>query len=252
MDYQIVLDNIKNSYKAILGDNLVGIYVHGSIAMNCFHWDSSDIDYIVVIEREMTEEEKHRLLQATVEQNTKAPSKGLEMSVVLEKHCREFRYPTPFELHYSNMHLKWFSEDPIGYCKNMNGEDPDLAAHFTIINHYGIVLYGKEIAEVFGEVPREAYLESIKADIIEAESAVMENPVYIILNLCRVAAYVESSLVLSKEQGGLWGLENLDAADRTLAHSALNCYRTGEELLLNKEQAEVFCKTMLERIFRTT
>jgi hypothetical protein len=26
--------------------------------MNCFHWNSSDIDYIVVIEKELSEEQK--------------------------------------------------------------------------------------------------------------------------------------------------------------------------------------------------
>lgn len=249
MDYKIILDNIKNSYKVILGDNLVGIYVHGSIAMNCFHWSSSDIDYIVVIEKELSEEQKLRLMQVTVEQNETAPTKGIEMSVVLERHCREFRYPTPFELHFSNMHLKWFREDPLGYCKSMHGEDPDLAAHFTIINKYGIVLYGKAIAEVFSEVPREAYLHSIQADIEEAESLVMENPVYIILNLCRVAAYVKSGLVLSKEQGGLWGIEHMKAEYLPLIHSAMGCYRTGEKMLPNQREAEEYCKALLEQIF---
>lgn len=249
MDYKTILDNIKNSYKAILRDNLVGIYIHGSIAMNCFHWDTSDIDYIVVIEKELSEEQKLKLMQATVEQNEAAPTKGIEMSVVLASYCREFIYPTPFELHFSNMHLKWFREDPLGYCKNMKGEDPDLAAHFTIINKYGIVLYGKEITETFSEVPKEAYIESIKADIEEAESLVMENPVYMILNLCRVAAYVKSGLVLSKEQGGLWGIEYLEAGYHSLIQSALECYKTGEKMLPNQREAEGCCKSMLEQIF---
>jgi streptomycin 3"-adenylyltransferase len=248
MNDKTILDNIKSSYQVILGDNLVGIYVHGSIAMNCFHWNSSDIDYIVVIEKELSEEQKLRLMQATVEQNETAPAKGIEMSVVLARHCREFRHPTPFELHFSNMHLQWFREDPLGYCKNMKGEDPDLAAHFTIINKYGIVLYGKEIAEIFSKVPKEAYLDSIKADIEEAASLVMENPVYIILNLCRVAAYASSGLVLSKEQGGVWGMEHLEAGYHPLIQSALQCYRSGEKMFPNSSEAEEYCKGMLEQI----
>jgi streptomycin 3"-adenylyltransferase len=249
MNYQTILDNIKNSYSTILGDNLVGIYVHGSIAMNCFRWNTSDIDYIVVIDKEITEEQKLLLMRATVEQNELAPAKGIEMSVVLAKHCKEFKYPTPFELHFSNMHLQWFREDPSGYCKNMSGEDADLAAHFTIIHRYGIVLCGKEVKEVFSDVPKEAYVDSIRADICEATSSVMENPVYYILNLCRVAAYVESGLVLSKEQGGEWGLEFLNSGYHSLLISALECYRTGKEMIINHQEATEYCDAMLKQIF---
>jgi streptomycin 3"-adenylyltransferase len=250
MDYGIILDNIKRSYRTILEDNLVGIYVHGSIAMNCFHWNSSDIDYIVVVEKELSEEQKLLLMKATVEENGAAPVKGIEMSVVLAKHCREFRYPTPFELHFSNMHLDWFRNDPIGYCKNMNGEDPDLAAHFAIILKYGIVLYGKEVRRVFSEVPREAYLDSIKSDIEDAASAVLDNPVYMILNLCRVVAYMKSDLVLSKEQGGEWGLASLNDRYHALLNDALESYRTGEEMIPDKGIVNEYCETMLEMIFR--
>jgi streptomycin 3"-adenylyltransferase len=131
----------------------------------------------------------------------------------------------------------------------MKGDDPDLAAHFTIINKYGTVLCGKEIAEAFSEVPKEAYLNSIQADIEEAVSSVVENPIYIILNLCRVAAYVKSGLVLSKEQGGLWGIEHLEAGYHPLIHNALKCYWTGETMLPNQREADVYCKSMLEQIF---
>ena len=76
----------------------------------------------------------------------------------------------------------------------------------------------------------------------------MENPVYIILNLCRVAAYVSSGLVLSKEQGGVWGMEHLEAGYHPLIQSTLQCYRSGEKMLPNSSEAEEYCKGMLEQI----
>ena len=48
MDEKDILAQVTSSFQKILKDNLVGIYVHGSIAFNCFHWDRSDIDFIVV------------------------------------------------------------------------------------------------------------------------------------------------------------------------------------------------------------
>ena len=47
------IDNLINSYvshsKEILGENLVGIYLHGSLAMGCFNPQKSDIDLIIVV-----------------------------------------------------------------------------------------------------------------------------------------------------------------------------------------------------------
>ncbi len=248
-NYQEILDRIKDAYEEILKDNLVGIYVHGSICLNCFNWDKSDIDYLVVVKEELSKEEKLRLMEATVRLNEAAPPKGIEMSVVLLKYCREFEYPTPFELHFSNTHLNWFNTDPQGYVERMNGVDKDLAAHFTITKKAGIVLYGAPVEEVFGAVPKDAYIDSIKYDVEEARSSILENPMYVVLTLPRVLAYLQAELVLSKEQAGEWALENFDAGYHTLIRSALHSYRSGEAMEIDKDRAENYCDTILKRIF---
>ena len=91
----------------------------------------------------------------------------------------------------------------------MKGVDRDLAAHFTVICHRGKCLYGKGIQDVFGKVDRQYYLDSILSDIEDAEKDIMENPVYIVLNLCRVLACKREGTILSKKEGGEWGLKAL-------------------------------------------
>ncbi|MGN6712483.1 hypothetical protein [Anaerocolumna jejuensis] len=56
----------------------------------------------------------------------------------------------------------------------MKGEDKDLAAHFTIINRYGIVLYGEQIENVFGEVLKRDYVESIWSDVEGAREEIAD------------------------------------------------------------------------------
>jgi len=240
MDYQIILDEIKKSYIEILGANLAGIYVHGSIAFNCFNWDKSDIDYLVVVDEALDCETKLKLMKATVEISAKAPPKGLEMSVVLKKYCSNFEYPTPFDLHFSNMYLNRFNINPQEYCENMNGFDKDLAAHFKIIKAVGIVLYGKEINDVFGDIPDYCYLDSIKHDVEDAREKIAKNPVYVILNLCRALAFVNDGLILSKEQGGKWGLLNLNNQFHTLISNALDSYTLNKEMIIDNEKAILF------------
>ena len=122
------------------------------------------------------------------------------------------------------MHLSWYMSNPAEYIRKMNGTDNDLAAHFFITKRRGMVLYGKKIDDVFGDVPHEAYLDSIRRDIMNSHVEVMENPVYFILNLCRVLAYVQEALVL-KERGRGMALKNIHCEKyHGLINEALICY----------------------------
>ncbi|EQB87243.1 streptomycin 3'-adenylyltransferase [Clostridium punense] len=249
MDYKTIMDSILKKYKEILNENLVGIYLHGSIALNCFNWEKSDIDFIVVINERLSQETKLQLLKVLEDLRLEAPKKGLEMSVVLKEYCTNFKYPTPYELHYSKQWLEKYLENPLLLCGEEIKTDKDLAAHFTIIKHVGIVLYGQSIEEVFRKIPKESYIDSIKGDIENAKIEIMDNPMYIVLNLCRVLAYIKEDLILSKEQGALWGLENLPKEYSNLLKEALNSYRTDIIMNINKNEAGSFCEYMLDKIF---
>jgi len=248
MDYNLILHQIKESYIKLLQDNLAGIYVHGSIAFNCFRWEESDIDYIVAVNRPLSNYIKNELMKETLRISKAAPPKGLEMSVVLKEHCLNFEYPTPYDLHFSNMHKDWYENNPLEYCEKMNGVDIDLAAHFTIIKEAGIVLYGEPVNSVFGVIPKEYYFDSIKNDIQAAKDDISNNPVYFILNLCRVLAYKNDCLILSKEQGGNWGLEKLDYKYNDLIRAALDCYAADKTVMTDTNLALDFCEYMINQI----
>ncbi len=219
-----LLEQIKKAYQYILGDTLTGIYIHGSLAFGCFRWECSDIDFLVVVETEPTLKQKEALIQALLDLNLQAPAKGFEMSVVLKEDCQQFRHPLPYCLHYSNDHLIKIHTSLSGYCKNMHGLDPDLAAHITVTHAVGQVLCGPPIKEVFAPVPAADYLDSIWGDIENAEKDIFENPVYVILNLCRVLAFASDGQVLSKEQGGIWGQTHLPESLKSVVRRAHHMY----------------------------
>lgn len=223
-------DNFVTQSREILGDNLVGIYLHGSAVMGCFNEKKSDIDLLTVVDSPLCNETKRRYMDMVVELNASAPEKGIELSVVQKGVCRPFLYPTPFELHFSITHLQWYKTDSSDYIDKMNGTDKDLAAHFTIIYHRGKCLYGKEIKEVFERVRTEFYFDSIWNDIQNAEEEITANPTYITLNLCRVLAYKKDGLILSKQEGGNWGLEHAPEKYRPLILQALDDYSSGKSM----------------------
>ena len=51
-DYEKVIDELIEQTKGILKNNLIGIYLHGSAAMECFNPSKSDIDLIIIVKDE--------------------------------------------------------------------------------------------------------------------------------------------------------------------------------------------------------
>jgi|GEM_PF-6933044 len=44
-----LLNDIVANFREEVGSNLVGIYLHGSLAMGCFNATTSDVDFLVVV-----------------------------------------------------------------------------------------------------------------------------------------------------------------------------------------------------------
>jgi len=249
--YQL-LHQIRNEYLAILGDTLTGFYVHGSLAFGCFTWERSDLDFLVVVSEEPNLTQKHALIGVLLDLDAQAPPKGFEMSIVTEDAINPFVYPTPYVLHYSGAWRDAYRCDLDGTCRRLRGCDPDLAAHITVCHAAGKTLWGKPIAEVFGAVPPSAYLDSIRSDIENASQDIRENPVYVILNLCRVLGYIREGLVLSKADGGNWGIAHLPKVYTPLISSALAYYTDGVPVPFDcdAEIGQRFAEEMVNEIFR--
>ncbi|MFH1694036.1 MAG: aminoglycoside adenylyltransferase domain-containing protein [Bacillota bacterium] len=242
MGYQEVLDLVSKEYQNILGDNLVGIYVHGSIAFGCYNPNKSDIDFIVVVKENLSLNQKVDLIEVLLSHDKEVPVRGFEISVILLEDTLDIKYPTHFTLHYSNLHRANTLKNIVNYINDMHGDDPDLVAHFMIIKYKGIVLYGLPICEVFGSIDKRDYIDSITADVRFAEEDIINHPLYTILNLCRVLGYIKDELILSKKQGGEWGIKNLDTKYTQLIYTALSSYTTDSVLTYDNDMLVSFAK----------
>lgn len=219
-----LLQQIVLTAQKAFGENLVGIYVHGSLAFGCFRWEQSDIDFLVVLENKPAFKEKVQFLESLLKIEKDGPPKGLEMSVVLKKFCEKFKYPTPYELHYSKFHESSCRKDVAGFARKMEGTDRDLAAHFKVVGTVGKAIFGEPPKKVFQDVPDYAYIDSIMADVENGEKEIFLHPVYIILNLCRVLAYLEEEKLLSKEDGAVWGMAHVPQQFQALVKRAGEFY----------------------------
>ena len=239
---------IKDKYVSLLEANLVGIYLYGSLASDCFHWDGGDIDFLVVVREPLTVEKKIALVETLYALSPDAPPEGFEMWVMLEKYCRDIPYPVPYELHYFQACKREYERDAWGFCERMHGEDPALTRHILTINASGVVIHGPSIPRVFDRVRREDALCAIRAHVSGATDHLHERPVYYVLNLCRAVAYLREGRVMSKKEGGEWALHHMDSAHQRVIQAALNAYETGLGMSYDEGQAEDFCYDAMEEL----
>lgn len=223
------LASLHEHYRVVLRENLRGIYVHGSIAMDCFNPSSSDLDVLIVVKDRLSLETKKQLGDVHLKLS-KQFALAVELSVILQNVLENFVYPTPFEFHYGDDHIETFRNGTIDLTTPRT--DPDLAAHFVITKKYRIALHGISAQNTFPDVPPENYLDSIVKDAEWSYNNIMAGgddgecrvPMYGVLNFCRVLAFIDDQQITSKRSGGEWALAHLPDAYKPVIQEALNEY----------------------------
>lgn len=234
-----------------IGSNLSGLYLHGSLAMGCFNPARSDLDLLAVTTEEMAVETKRAVILALLERS-RAPH-PIEISFLRHSDLALWRFPTPFDLHYSETWRARYQEELASGAWRRWSErertDSDLAAHITIVRERGVRLFGPDIAGVFPAVPRADYLAAILDDYTTARDRIAQDPVYGILNLCRVYRYLFDGHIDSKEEGGTWALRHVPTTLRPIVQRALTLYSsTGTDKAFAPADLTAFAHYIDERM----
>ncbi len=244
------------SLKNMVGERLSGIYLHGSLAMGCFNPLRSDVDILVVLSEPLAAQLAARLARLLLDLSLHPHP--IEISFMTQEQLVPWRFPTPYDFHYgenwrSRMESRLASGGQ-GLLADASPGDPDLAAHFTILRHRGIVLSGPSIETVFPAVPAQDYLSAIwQYDMADCGDWIETNPVYAVLNLCRVLAYVTDRLIVSKDEGGEWALNAVSQTHREMVELALALYRgdtidDASQATFDPEELHAFAEYMTARI----
>ncbi len=232
-----LMTKINNWIKDILKEKYVGIYFHGSLRLGSYNPNKSDLDFIIVINYKIDFETKKRICDRMLENRALFPKKGFEFSVVLEKYCHDFIYPTPYELHMSEAWIEKYQADITSVINDNYKTDNDLASHFNVINIPNKDMdFGKPSQDVFAIVPKEYVFKSNWNDIKDSEAEFAKNPTYTILNICRFYAFIKDNLTLSKYEGGKWALKNLDLDSKDIIELAIHDYTTEKNVNYNYQK----------------
>jgi predicted nucleotidyltransferase len=246
-DVRAQLDSLVTEIRAVLGDGLVSVCLHGSMAAACFNPACSDLDILVLQQRALSPSEKRRLADTLLALSC-APA-PIEISFVRIQDLKPWRYPTPYDFHFGESHRERIRHDlETGRWKSWGTRlslDEDLAAHITIAIQRGISLYGPPIPEVLPAIPERDYRSSILADFAWTTKHVQESPLYAVLSMCRVLAYVSEGRICSKQEAGEWASHRLPDAHVPVVRAALEAYsRDGQLEAVNRAALQAFASYM--------
>jgi predicted nucleotidyltransferase len=227
------LDDLVRGLREVLGEGLVGVYLHGSLTLGCFNPALSDLDLLVVTKRPLTPTEREAL------GGLLAGSGRIEISVLPASSLRPWRHPAPYDLHFW-----WQAGRLVG-----PGEDADLAAHVTVLHHAGVALVGPPVADVFPNVPWEDYEDSLRRDLADSWSLEHGNRLYAVLSPARIWATLTDHAVHSKASGTAWALERAPEEFRPLLFRALDAYKSGNrQPVLDRKEVRGFADFVRDQL----
>ena len=180
-------------FKDSIPEKLEAVFLHGSLAMGSFYPPKSDIDLLIVANSPLNLDEQKLIHNRLSDLTDNRPMTGfLELSVVLSDHARQPKHPIQFELHFGEEFPEKIRSGAFDYDK-AKGNDPDLAAHFTVTKNRGISLFGPRPKQILGDIPWQDYLGSVLDDLdwILDEQNILTSPFYGVLNCCRVLEMLE-------------------------------------------------------------
>ena len=235
----------------ILASNLVGVYLHGSLAMGCFNPNASDIDLIVVTRRRVGTRKSKLAALALAVSSKPFP---IEVTSFSGRDLKPWHYPTSFDFHFSEDWRKAYESGSA--FRRMVAEGRDPAANITEARSRGFALLGAPVEIALPPVPADDFVDSITGDVLWAlrkldSGRVTAKPmsVYLTLNACRVLAYLETGQILSKAEGGDWALKSVPTKFRPTIRQARNAYgRSGDHKDLNPSSVRNFAKWVHEKV----
>lgn len=203
-----VLTIFVDEVAAALGENLVGIYLVGSLASGDFDLDS-DVDFLVVTQLEVSEVDMQRLqaIQAEIHKIDCYPAKHLEGSFISLSDLNDWQIVGEKKLYYFDNGSTTFEQST-----------HDNQWHVRwILRERGITLIGQKPQTILQPIPLSELLNEIKTAMLEEMKIFNEEinrplsfwnsrfgQCFVVLTYCRMLHTLHTGTVQSKKAGVKW------------------------------------------------
>jgi predicted nucleotidyltransferase len=210
-----VLNVFADEIAAELKENLVGIYLVGSIASGDFDLDS-DVDFLVVTNTELTEADMKPLqdIQIKIHEIDCYPAKHLEGSYISINDLNDWSTVGQKKLYY-------FDNGSTSY--ELSTHDNQWHVRW-ILRECGITLVGQKPEIILGALPLNALVDEIKKSMLQSMEifqSEINRPLsfcnsrfgqsFFVLTYCRMLHTLQTGTVQSKKAGMTWAKQFVDA-----------------------------------------
>jgi streptomycin 3"-adenylyltransferase len=236
---------------ALLGSELVGVYLHGSLVFGSFNPERSDVDQLVVVARPLSRETRREIARRLL-QSSQQPC-PFEITFVQEAALHSGEYPIAFEFHYSELWREWTQQhrenEEWQWGIDREQRDPDLTGQVAITQRHGIVLLGEPVKRILPELPEEQITACFLQDCADALADIVGNPLYGILNPCRTLYFLETGHFCSKDEAGDRARDWLPVTEQGVVQQALGIYRGDlPEIAFDRAALQRFAEQIQTRI----
>jgi predicted nucleotidyltransferase len=239
-----VLDAFVQEVSAELGENLVGIYLVGSIASGDFDLDS-DIDFMVVIHSELTGANKIQLQenQAKIHTMDGYPAQHLEGSFITVRDLNDWSTVGKKKLYYfdnGSTTCEYSTHDNQWHVR-------------WVLRERGVALVGPPPETIMQPIPPAELRNEIKTrmlQVMEMFEKEIDQPLsffnsrfgqsFFVLTYCRMLHTLYTGTVQSKKAGAAWARQSLDSRWASLIDQAWKereGVRFGEKIAQRAEAA---------------
>jgi hypothetical protein len=212
-----LLEELTTRLPVILGRNLVGVYLYGSLTQAAFNPKRSDIDLIVVTRRDLSDAQFKRL-DAWLARNAKSNLWAMRLQML-------FLIRDEVLTMNSKACLYQFGE------LNRSGSDGNPVIWMNVLQS-GVILYGPRPQSFVPEITSEILFQALEREVGYLREEMIEKPesawrdvpmyrVYAVLTLCRILYSFEYGTIVSKRRAARWALKHLPEKWREIILQAL-------------------------------
>jgi hypothetical protein len=220
------LDGLVERLRTVLGTDLVGVYLGGSLALGGYDERRSDVDVAVVVRSTLSDATKDAIVAAVRHESLACPARGLELVGYTAAAARTPTADPGYELNLNTGRAMPFH---VSYTPGGGEGEHWYAIDRAILREHGRVLLGPPACPVFAAMPRAAMLRLLAESIRWHDEAGVARDDDAVLNASRALRYAHEGRWWSKQAAGEWAVERLP--DGALAGDALAVRRgTGEGL----------------------
>ncbi|WP_133127747.1 aminoglycoside adenylyltransferase family protein [Legionella nagasakiensis] len=193
----------------VLGTDLLGVYLYGSLLVGGLQ-KYSDIDLFIVTNRASTSEEKIKLVTHLLKisgiymKSTKPP---IEITLVEKAAINPWRYPPLFDFQYG----EWLRQSfEMGNFEPWSSHEmPDLALIITqvLLKHH--TLMGEKPEQLLAPIPRSDFIKAMLHDLGRLSADLEQDTRNVLLTLARIWSTLETNQIRSKPDAADWVMQRL-------------------------------------------